>query len=50
MKYAFVAVSVCAVWVALIIMGIALGVESIFLPLVGLAMTLILFLIGFARK
>lgn len=50
MKYAFVSVSVVAIWLATILMVYFLDYEGIFLPLLALAMTVVLFVIGFVRK
>jgi hypothetical protein len=50
MKYAFVTLSIVAVWVATITVVYFLDSKSVFLPLVALAMTVALFLIGFVRK
>ncbi|MFA5602933.1 MAG: hypothetical protein WDA21_04340 [Bacilli bacterium] len=50
MKYAFVSVSIIAIWIAVILMVIFLNQRSIMLPLVALTMTVILFTIGFGGK
>ncbi len=50
MKYAFVSISIIAIWVAIILIVLALEQEGIMLPLVALFMTIILFYIGFGEK
>ena len=50
MKYAFVSLAILAVWVGTILIVGILRNDHILLPLVALAMTLVLFLIGFAKK
>jgi hypothetical protein len=48
MKYAFVCLSVVAIWAAVIVMGlVAPGADLLFLHHVALAMTVVLFWIGF---
>ena len=50
MRYAFVSLSIVAIWIAVILMVIFLNYEGIMLPLVALGMTIILFWIGFGGK
>jgi hypothetical protein len=50
MKYAFVTISIIAIWIAVILMVIFLKQKDIMLPLVALIMTVILFAIGFGGK
>jgi hypothetical protein len=50
MKYAFVTISILAIWIATIMVVYFLGTNTIFLPLTALAMSVILFIIGFGGK
>lgn len=50
MKYAFVSLSILAIWVAIILIVLALEQESILLPLTALGMTVLLFYMGFGDK
>lgn len=50
MRYAFVSLSILAIWVAIILLVIFLHLDSLMLPLVALIMTIILFEIGFSEK
>jgi hypothetical protein len=50
MKYAFVTISIIAIWIAVFLMVIFLKQKDIMLPLVALIMTVILFAIGFGGK
>lgn len=50
MKYLFVSLAILAVWVGTILIVAFLKNTNILLPLVALAMSLVLFLIGFAKK
>jgi len=50
MRYAFVSISIIAIWIALILIVIGLEQDGILLPLVALVMTLVLFHIGFGGK
>ena len=50
MRYAFVSISIIAIWIALILIVIGLEQDGVLLPLVALAMTLVLFHIGFGGK
>lgn len=49
MKYAFVFVSVVAIWLAMVLLAIKTDVNTIFLQTVILALTVVLFLVGFRR-
>jgi hypothetical protein len=49
MRYAFVFLSIFAVWFSVILLAIESDVNGLFLALVALFMTLSLFLIGFQR-
>lgn len=49
MKYAFVLVSVVAMWVALLLMTLRGGVNSVMLYGIVLALTVILYVVGFRR-
>lgn len=50
MKYAFVTLSILAIWVSIISIVVLLNYQNILLPCVGLAMTTLLFEIGFGGK
>lgn len=50
MKYAFVSLSIIAIWIAIILIVIFLDYNEITLPIVALLMTLVLFFIGFRSK
>lgn len=50
MKYAFVSISIIAIWIAIIIITTTLNQNNILLPLIALSMTVILFIIGFGEK
>ena len=50
MRYAFVSLSVLAIWVAIVLLVVFLKLETLMLPLVALIMTIILFEIGFGGK
>ncbi len=50
MKYAFVTISILAIWVSIISIVVLLDYQNILLPCVGLLMTLVLFEIGFGGK
>ena len=50
MKYAFVTFAIVAIWVATIMIIGFMEIGGVFLPLVALGMSVILFLIGFLRK
>ena len=47
MRYAFVSLSVLAIWIAIVLLVVFLKLETLMLPLVALVMTIILFEIGF---
>ena len=50
MKYAFVSLSIIAIWIAFVLMIIFLEYEGIILPMIALIMTVILFILGFGDK
>lgn len=50
MKYAFVSISIIAIWFALILIVVSLEQDGLMLPLVALGMTVVLFWIGFGGK
>lgn len=50
MRYAFVSLSIIAIWAAVILMVTFLNQDGIMLPVVALVMTVILFEIGFGGK
>lgn len=50
MRYAFVSLSVLAIWIAIVLLVVFLKLETLMLPLVALIMTIILFEIGFGGK
>ena len=50
MRYAFVSLSVLAIWIAIVLLVVFLKLETLMLPLVALIMTIILFEIGFEGK
>jgi hypothetical protein len=50
MRYAFVTLSIIAIWIAIIMIVIFLDQQGIMLPLIALIMTVILFEIGFGGK
>jgi len=50
MKYAFVSLTILAVWVGTIIIVGVLEERSLLLPVTALVMTLVLFYLGFVRK
>lgn len=50
MKYAFVVLTVLAVWLGVILIALHSSEVGIFLPLFALVMTVALFLIGFRKK
>jgi hypothetical protein len=49
MRYAFVFLSILAIWVALLLLAGETKINGLFLAVVVLFMTVILFLIGFQR-
>lgn len=49
MKYAFVLVSAVAMWVALLIITLKGGVNSVLLYAIVLALTVVLYVLGFKR-
>ena len=50
MKYAFVTISILAIWISIVSIVIVLDYKDIVLPIIGLVLTLILFEIGFGGK
>lgn len=50
MKYIFVAISIISIWVAITLLVVNLEYTGLLLPMVALALTIILFLIGFSEK
>lgn len=50
MKYAFVIIAILALWVGMILLVMCDSVTGIFLPSFAVAMTVILFLVGFGKK
>ena len=50
MKYAFVSLSIIAVWIAVILIVTFLHNDGILLPVVALLMTIVLFTIGIGGK
>lgn len=50
MKYAFVSISILAIWIAVILIVSVLQYDGIMLPFVALIMTVLLFEIGFGGK
>lgn len=47
MKYAFVTISIIAIWISIVLIILALNYQNLLLPFTGLIMTLILFYLGF---
>lgn len=47
MKYLFVALSILAIWISVILIVVCLNYEGIALPIIALIMSVILFEIGF---
>lgn len=50
MKYAFVTISILAIWLSIVGIVLVLDYKGILLPIVGLVMTIVLFEIGFGGK
>lgn len=50
MRYAFVFLSILAMWVALILLALETKIGGLFLAAIVLSMTVVLFLIGFQRS
>jgi len=50
MKYAFVTLSILAIWISVILIVVFLNYEGTLLPILALFMTVALFLIGFGSK
>jgi hypothetical protein len=49
MRYAFVFSSIVAIWVATLLLAGQTKVDALFLAMLALVMTVVLFLIGFQR-
>ena len=50
MKYAFVTLGILAIWISIILIVLFLDYNKITLPIIGLLMTIILFIIGFREN
>lgn len=50
MKYAFVTISIAAIWISIVLTVATLNYKDLLLPLTGLALTLVLFFLGFGGK
>ena len=50
MRYAFVSLSILAIWIAIVLLVVFLDLNTLMLPLVALIMTITLFEIGFGGK
>lgn len=50
MRYAFVSLSILAIWIAIVLLVVFLDINTLMLPLVALVMTITLFEIGFGGK
>ena len=50
MKYAFVTISIAAIWVSITLVVATLDYKELLLPLTGLGLTLALFILGFGGK
>ena len=50
MRYAFVSISIIAIWISMLVLIIATEYSGIVLPIVALILTIILFEIGIASK
>jgi len=50
MKYAFVTLGILAVWISIVSIVAFLDYNEVTLPIIGLFMTLILFIIGFGAN
>lgn len=50
MRYAFVTLSILVIWIAVITLALWTTVSTIFLILLALIMTVVLFFIGFGRR
>lgn len=50
MKYAFMTLAVLAVWLGIILLAVFNPGVGIFLPIFAVALTVILFFIGFGKK
>lgn len=50
MKYAFVSLSILAIWIAITVLIVELEYSGLLLPITALIMTIALFLIGFSGQ
>ena len=50
MKYAFVTISILAIWLSIILIVVSLKLTGILLPMVALFITVLFFWIGFGGK
>lgn len=50
MKYAFMTLAILAVWLGMILLAIFNPHIGIFLPIMAIILTLVLFVIGFGKK
>ncbi len=50
MKYVFVTLSIIAIWCSIIAIVLNLNYDGVFLPVVGVIMTVLLFEIGFGER
>jgi hypothetical protein len=49
MRYAFVFISIVAIWAATILLALQTDIDGLFLACLVLMMTVVLFLVGFQR-
>lgn len=50
MRYAFVALSIIAIWVSITVLSFVLDYNGVILPILALALTVIIFEIGIGGK
>lgn len=50
MRYAFVALSIVAIWVSITVLSFVLDYNGVILPILALALTVIIFEIGIGGK
>lgn len=50
MRYAFVAISIVAIWISITMLSYLLNYKGIILPVLALALTIIIFEIGIGGK
>lgn len=50
MRYAFVSLSIIAIWISILVLVIVTDYNGILLPLIALLLTIIIFEIGIASK